>query len=250
MAKGTCTVDGCENDQQCKGLCKPCYRRDYYRRNRERELAGMAQWRKDNYEYDRQRWADYAEKRWGDDRRARAAATKERVGASEKACTKCGGTKPKSEFHRDPRRVDGLYSWCKSCFHQQVASIRTPESERERRARHYANPVNVEKQRARHRAWMKANPEKNRGYVNRRRALELAATVGEVDYGQVIERDGMWCYLCRKDIAALGDLHIDHVVPLSRGGEHSMANLKPTHGRCNQRKKDKLPEELDWYVAG
>lgn len=38
------------------GLCKSCYRKRHYQNNREHELAGMARWREQNREYDRERW--------------------------------------------------------------------------------------------------------------------------------------------------------------------------------------------------
>jgi 5-methylcytosine-specific restriction endonuclease McrA len=31
-------------------------------------------------------------------------------------------------------------------------------------------------------------------------------------------------------------MHIDHVIPLARGGEHSYANAQAAHGPCNMRK--------------
>lgn len=246
MSQRTCTLDGCTRPHYSKGMCKPCYRRDYYQRNRDRELAAMAQWREENREYDRQRWADYSERRWGAERQARAEAQAARLAADDKMCTGCGETKSKSDFHRDPRRLDGLYSWCKSCFHRHVASVRTPETEAERRRMAYADPVKREKMLARHREWSRANPENGRKNAAVRRARELAATVGEVDYAAIIERDGMVCHLCRTGIEALDELHFDHVVPLARGGEHSMANIRPAHATCNLRKKDKLVSELDW----
>lgn len=225
---------------------KQCARKDYYERNRERELAGMARWREENYEYDRQRWADYADRRWGAEREARQEAQAARLTATDKACTSCSEVKPKSSFHRDPRRVDGLHSWCKRCFHAHVASMRTPEGEAARRRAAYADPARRARLLAKHRRWSRANPAKNRQYARRYQARKRAATIGTVDYGAIIERDGMRCHLCVLDIASLTDLHFDHVVPLSRGGEHSMANVKPAHATCNLRKKDKLVSELDW----
>lgn len=254
VSKRTCQTEGCDNPHYCKGMCKPCYRRDYYYRNRERELAGMARWRRENYEYNRQRCAEYAERRWGAERAARAVALAERLAASHKTCTRCGDLKPKTEFYADSRKRDGLYSWCKPCFrgHDGEARRRSPNGTRirdaEKRRRAYADPVRRERMLEKHRRWAKANPEKNREYVRRRQAREQAAAVGEVDYGAVLARDGMWCYLCRVDIADLDDLHFDHVVPLARGGAHGEDNIRPTHARCNQRKHGKLLSELGWYV--
>lgn len=76
----------------------------------------------------------------------------------------------------------------------------------------------------------------------------MAASLGEVDYKAILDRDGTRCHLCRQHIDSLNDLHFDHVVPLSRGGAHSMANLKPAHATCNLRKHNKLMSELDWVA--
>lgn len=40
------------------------------------------------------------------------------------------------------------------------------------------------------------------------------------------------CWLCGYPGADTAD----HVVPITRGGDHSLANLKPAHNRCNNRK--------------
>jgi 5-methylcytosine-specific restriction endonuclease McrA len=239
MTQRTCEEDGCGKPHYSRGMCRPHYRADYYRRNKERENAQFRAYRAANLEREKARWAVYSETRWGDERRTREAAAAARLAAPAKACTSCGEVKAKMEFHTDPRRKDGRYSWCKSCFHTHVMSMRTPETEAERRRVAYANPETREKLLAKHRAWVKANPEKNRQYVSRRRALVRAATVGEVDYGAILERDGMVCHICRDDIPTLDDLHFDHVIPIARGGEHSMGNIRPAHAECNLRKHAK-----------
>lgn len=250
MDEPTCEQGGCGKSHYARGMCKPHYRADYYRRNKERENANSRAYREANLEQRKARWASYAEARWGDERRARKAALAARLAAPKKACTGCGEEKLKTDFHRDPRRKDGRYSWCKSCFHAHVASTRTVESEAERRRAAYADEETREKLLAKHRAWAKANPEKNRQYASRRRARILQSAVGEVDYGAILKRDGMVCHLCGTGIEALADLHFDHVIPVSRGGAHSMDNIKSAHAVCNLRKHDKLIAELDWLITG
>lgn len=232
------------SDARC--CSKPCGRKDYYQRHRDHELAGMARWRLENYEYDRQRWARYSERRWGAERQARAEAKEARLAAPEKTCTKCGKTKPKDDFHRDPRRVDGHYSWCKACFYRHCKATEDLATRRLRSRTRYKIPATRERLRAKHRAWSKAHPEKNRQYAARRHRRMLTVTVGKVDYEAILRRDGMTCHLCRRGIADLGDLHFDHVVPIARGGAHSMDNIRPAHAMCNWRKHDKLMSELDW----
>jgi 5-methylcytosine-specific restriction endonuclease McrA len=42
-----------------------------------------------------------------------------------------------------------------------------------------------------------------------------------------------------------GDLHIEHVVPISRGGGHALGNIVPACESCNYSKRDHDPET--WY---
>jgi 5-methylcytosine-specific restriction endonuclease McrA len=56
----------------------------------------------------------------------------------------------------------------------------------------------------------------------------------------ILRRDGHCCQYCgRGDLA----LTIDHILPVSRGGEDSWENLVCACVRCNNRKGDRLPEE-------
>lgn len=244
----TCTVESCERPHHSKGMCKPCYRKDYYQRNRERELAGMKQWRTENYEYDRARWAEYAEQRWGDAKRAREAEIAAWIAAPDKQCTKCGEVKPKSEFYADKRHTDGLYFWCKTCFTAHNIATRDPAVEAVRRSIRRARPGALERERDKGRRWREANPERARATVRKRQARQAGATVEDVDYRVVLRQHGMHCYLCDAGIESLDDLDFDHMVPLTRGGDHSYANIRPAHARCNRRKHAKTVEEYREYV--
>lgn len=56
----------------------------------------------------------------------------------------------------------------------------------------------------------------------------------------VFERDGYTCVYCgARDV----ELHCDHVMPASRGGEHSLDNLVTACAKCNRSKHDRTPEE-------
>lgn len=52
----------------------------------------------------------------------------------------------------------------------------------------------------------------------------------------IAERDGWTCGICGQPIAGERDLHVDHIVPLCRGGRSDDSNLQATHARCNLRK--------------
>ena len=66
----------------------------------------------------------------------------------------------------------------------------------------------------------------------------LRATLTPVVY----DRDGHACVYC----GATDELTIDHVIPLSRGGNNHLNNLTTACRRCNQSKYNRTPEE--WQV--
>jgi 5-methylcytosine-specific restriction endonuclease McrA len=56
-----------------------------------------------------------------------------------------------------------------------------------------------------------------------------------IDRTIVFERDEGICGICGGEADA-SDFHVDHVIPLSRGGEHTYTNVQVAHPLCNQRK--------------
>jgi 5-methylcytosine-specific restriction endonuclease McrA len=49
---------------------------------------------------------------------------------------------------------------------------------------------------------------------------------------EIIERDKSICFWC-KTLVAEDDLHIDHIVPIAKGGSDSANNVAVTHKLCN-----------------
>lgn len=62
------------------------------------------------------------------------------------------------------------------------------------------------------------------------------------EYAEIFERDGWCCGLCDlvvdKDLAWPDPMSksLDHIVPLSCGGDHVRANVQLAHMTCNVRK--------------
>lgn len=69
----------------------------------------------------------------------------------------------------------------------------------------------------------------------RRYARKRAATKEIVDRQRVWERDEGICGICG-DPADYLDFHVDHKLPLFRGGEHSYLNVQVAHPLCNIQK--------------
>jgi len=84
-------------------------------------------------------------------------------------------------------------------------------------------------------AWAKANPDKIWGKNARRRARKRGAFVQRVSRAVVFERDRGRCHLCGKKVDPK-NWHLDHIVPLARGGEHSYRNVAVSCPGCNMGK--------------
>lgn len=53
------------------------------------------------------------------------------------------------------------------------------------------------------------------------------------------------CGLCGGQINSIEEMHVDHIIPLSRGGKDILANLQLTHARCNIDKGNTLFEDSE-----
>jgi 5-methylcytosine-specific restriction endonuclease McrA len=84
--------------------------------------------------------------------------------------------------------------------------------------------------------WRKANPDKVRAMWLRRRARK-AGTSGECSAQQANQRIAMYGVAC----AYCGGKfeHLDHVIPLSKGGSNWPANFRPSCAKCNKSKGSK-----------
>ena len=103
---------------------------------------------------------------------------------------------------------------------------------------------NAERQVERALKWQRDNPEKSRANVRNRNALRKSAhgkhTAAEVL--AMLEKQKWKCVGCGASIKT--KRHIDHIIPLSRGGRNDISNLQGLCVRCNCSKSAKMPE--DW----
>lgn len=127
------------------------------------------------------------------------------------------------------------------------ADFRVANKERLAAASKAYREKNKEKLAARRRVWIEQNREQvnaalRRG-THRRRARKLSQVRGEVtgrDLRRILLHYRSECAYCK---SPLGRFHWDHVIPLSRGGDHAIGNLVPACGPCNQSKGAKLVTE-------
>lgn len=85
--------------------------------------------------------------------------------------------------------------------------------------------------------------KRKRDRVRARHALTSSADgyvrIEHIDRDVVFVRDRGICYLCGKSVDP-SDWHLDHVIPLSKGGDHLYENVKVTHPLCNLKKGNRL----------
>lgn len=83
--------------------------------------------------------------------------------------------------------------------------------------------------------WNIANREKRRLYEQKRKAQKLLTTVGRIDIEDIYARDAGICGICQKKVKRK-EVSLDHILPLSQGGEHTAWNVRITHKLCNTRR--------------
>ncbi|QJB21821.1 glycolate dehydrogenase [Xanthomonas phage FoX2] len=105
------------------------------------------------------------------------------------------------------------------------------------RARYAANP---EKAAANVAAWRAANPEKRRAHHAKRRALKISAVPAEwSEFDAFVIEEAHAA--CKRRSELHGEpFHVDHMVPLTRGGLHCATNIQVIPARLNLRKGSRL----------
>ncbi len=106
---------------------------------------------------------------------------------------------------------------------------------------------NREKELQRSRQYGKDNPEKVSDWCRKRRARKNNAE-GQHSPAEVTDlfaRQRGLCASCKSKLSVRkpNRYHIDHIVPISKGGSDWISNIQLLCPPCNSSKKDKLPEE-------
>jgi len=76
---------------------------------------------------------------------------------------------------------------------------------------------------------------------NRSRRLNAGGTITRDEWLAVCEKYNNKCAICHKELP----LTMDHIIPLSKGGTHTVENIQPLCKSCNSRKSNKIVGELE-----
>jgi len=65
-------------------------------------------------------------------------------------------------------------------------------------------------------------------------------TIKPESLDKLLEAQNYKCNLCQKNIVPRGDRHLDHIIPISKGGKHILDNVQWLCVSCNVKKYNKL----------
>lgn len=182
-----------------------------------------------------------------------------------KTCTKCGQIKPYSEFNNRKASPDGKQPKCRECEHIAQREYNAKNSERNVARATAWNKINKEQRKIISQGYVKRNPERRRetsrnnhlknrdrrnaqtrlnrlansdrarSYVLARRG-RIKASAKLVTVKEIAKMYASVCTYC----GSSDKIEIDHIVPLSKGGRHSIGNLTPACRVCNASKGNKF----------
>jgi 5-methylcytosine-specific restriction endonuclease McrA len=183
---------------------------------------------------------------------------------TEKRCSACKQTLSAENFVKRLSSKTGLSSECKSCKAardrayyitnheklkgQRVAFSLAHPGEISTKNRDYYNAnkeevaarkqarylIDFEKSSVRNRAWYAANLGASTKRNHTRRVRISGNGVFQVSEKELSAIRRSPCTYC----GAEGNTHIDHIIPVAKGGRHSIGNLQPLCKRCNLSKRD------------
>jgi hypothetical protein len=155
-----------------------------------------------------------------------------------KICSKCKKEKSVDCFGKNKARRGGLQAYCRECDRKSSAEYRlsNPKHAKEWRL------ANKEQISATHKEWVLANPERIRNIDNARRARQMSNPVFEVATRDLKKLYSSPCFYC----GSFNSIQADHVIPIIKGGRHSIGNLVPACAKCNRNKGTKLL--IEWRV--
>lgn len=156
-----------------------------------------------------------------------------------RVCCGCKNEKPMDQFAKHKTGKYGHRSRCKECENADSAKWREANRDRHRAVAIEWYRSNRERQAANHKRWVAANRERANERTRRRIAKLRNARVESIDANAVYERDGWMCGLCGA-VVVRGEESIDHILPISLGGDHTWDNVQLAHRRCNSAKGNRV----------
>ena len=145
-----------------------------------------------------------------------------------KICTTCKQEKELDNFYY--HKVHGYIASCRECEKKKARFYRlnNPEKAKQTYLKNYAKNKDQYLERSRKRKALKRNAEHD-NYMPW--------------LSKVKSKKMFICYWCSEKVTTK-NLHVDHIIPLSRGGQDTWDNICASCDKCNMSKGAKTPEEF------
>jgi len=165
-------------------------------------------------------------------------------------CVKCGAKKQETEFYHDKQKPSGYKPRCKSCekLYKNMELRREYEKHYYQKRKFYRAKIvkkSMLKNKEHHSRIRKQYLNTDNGKANHKRhgversARMRGAFVEHVDTNELYKEFKGICFYCGVDTNFKH--HIDHFIPISKGGKHKKSNLRISCQTCNLQKGAKLP---------
>lgn len=179
-----------------------------------------------------------------------------------KICSQCKKNKPWSNFtmRRNPSGTLVPKNPCKICRAEKAQKDpkraenqkrfyeRNPDYQRKwkeanrehlRKQAKERRESNLIRERKRANQWQREHPWVSVRNAANRRARKRNQFIESINPLVVFDRDKGICGICKKPVSK-DDFHVDHVIPISKGGLHCYANVQSAHPFCNMSKHNKV----------
>lgn len=93
-------------------------------------------------------------------------------------------------------------------------------------------------------AWRAENKDVHASHQAKRRAIIKTSQVEDISISEIYELNSGVCWLCSLSVS-LNEVHLEHIIPLCRGGTHTKDNVNIAHGKCNSIKSSRLISEIE-----
>ncbi len=157
--------------------------------------------------------------------------------ASTKGCVECQRAADIAWRAANPDKSRAVYATYRAKTQEKRAAYRAENRERISEYAAAWRTANRERCREYEAAWRAANPEKDMAKARNRRARKRNAdgtcSADEAAAIRVVQRDR--CAYC--SVKLRGGGHLDHIVPLSKGGSNWPSNQQWLCGSCNLSKQ-------------
>jgi 5-methylcytosine-specific restriction endonuclease McrA len=173
-----------------------------------------------------------------------------------KKCSQCKTAKEINQFYKHKYSKDGYKSYCKTCASKAKKKYLSENREKSLSYGAEWRKNNKEKKRQINKAYSQTKKGREIIYLSalKRRSRKHKVVFKIHERKRLLERDNWTCQNCGCQVHDRSDknwntpdkAHIDHIIPISKGGSSEPSNLRVLCRTCNLGKQNKVNKQLEF----